>query len=796
MSVTIFLSAVSDEFLAYRDELRSDLTRHNVEVKIQEDFKDYGGPTLEKLDLYISTVDAVIHLVGDMTGSDPTPTSVPALLAKYPDFFGRIPQLREPLEQGHAISYTQWEAWLALYHNKLLVIAEADQAAPRGPKYVSTDASRTAQKEHLGRLRGFERFGNTFTSPDNLAKNILGSAILDLLTKAKQEQAVNALPSFPYSSLIALLFLTLLTPLYAAQLAKALGVSLAAPLSLVSAIGGFALALIYWRYLGVLGAGAEPLGSLERRSYDSLRESLVRGGIAVRLYSRWLTSFLNAVDRFFGDAAMADRTLFPHAFGLRTPAPLWTAPAFDRCLLLALLYPIITIFSLWALSGHIGPAEQALGISPIISAWQRGVVITTAWLGALAIRQYVLIKGWKSFIWIIATGACACAAFVAGHFGSENLVELSGISIIVTFIAAVAFATAVAVSATATVVIQAPAARDVAYNVAGSIAIVAIVVGTLDTFAQYPGAFGVAYAIVGAVAGAGAIAIAVAIAAPALMLLRGRPEFLVLIIAGPVIISYVVALLTTAVGNRWRGIFLSLFSSTMLGVCLVSASLLSLSHGATQISGPPLLFLGLLTLLNAPFNWVALGLTRALLRRGLELKGWWPYLLALVDAVTAGAILALLAVTMVIGVQAFDDLAARGGGTPVLPLELLFDGIADHPGSPEFWWVYVLLLSTRFRILINLMLGGTAIMRSVPGLSSLLLPFLPSDRAAPTYDRAWIALVLTLQAAGGVLLGIVAQALLAVGLILYAMPAVGLELLGIAREIAAFDLPARILLAF
>jgi hypothetical protein len=38
-------------------------------------------------------------------------------------------------------------------------------------------------------------------------------------------------------------------------------------------------------------------------------------------------------------------------------------------------------------------------------------------------------------------------------------------------------------------------------------------------------------------------------------------------------------------------------------------------------SGPLLLFLGLLTLLNAPFDWASLGLTRALLRRGLELKG-------------------------------------------------------------------------------------------------------------------------------------------------------------------------------
>jgi hypothetical protein len=54
MSAHIFLSTVSDEFLAYRDQLRSDLTRHNVEVKVQEDFNDLGGDTLDKLDVYIA----------------------------------------------------------------------------------------------------------------------------------------------------------------------------------------------------------------------------------------------------------------------------------------------------------------------------------------------------------------------------------------------------------------------------------------------------------------------------------------------------------------------------------------------------------------------------------------------------------------------------------------------------------------------------------------------------------------------------------------------------------------------
>ena len=49
MAIRIFLSAVSDEFRDYRDQLRHDLTRHNVEVKVQEDFKDLGGDTLDEM---------------------------------------------------------------------------------------------------------------------------------------------------------------------------------------------------------------------------------------------------------------------------------------------------------------------------------------------------------------------------------------------------------------------------------------------------------------------------------------------------------------------------------------------------------------------------------------------------------------------------------------------------------------------------------------------------------------------------------------------------------------------------
>jgi hypothetical protein len=68
MAISVFISTVSDEFRIYRDQLVHDLTRQNVAVKVQEDFKDLGGDTLDKLDVYIAHCDAVVHLVGDMCG--------------------------------------------------------------------------------------------------------------------------------------------------------------------------------------------------------------------------------------------------------------------------------------------------------------------------------------------------------------------------------------------------------------------------------------------------------------------------------------------------------------------------------------------------------------------------------------------------------------------------------------------------------------------------------------------------------------------------------------------------------
>jgi hypothetical protein len=44
-----------------------------------------------------------------------------------------LPPLYEALANSALIPFTQWEAWLALYHGKSLMIAKAAAAAPPWP---------------------------------------------------------------------------------------------------------------------------------------------------------------------------------------------------------------------------------------------------------------------------------------------------------------------------------------------------------------------------------------------------------------------------------------------------------------------------------------------------------------------------------------------------------------------------------------------------------------------------------------------------------------------------------------
>ena len=145
---------------------------------------------------------------------------------------------------------------------------------------------------------------------------------------------------------------------------------------------------------------------------------------------------------------------------------------------------------------------------------------------------------------------------------------------------------------------------------------------------------------------------------------------------------------------------------------------------------------------------------------------------------------------MVIGVQAFDLAVTLGGTSAVLQSGALFDGITAHPGDPANWWLYALLLTTLIPSIANLLIGSASLTRGVPGISTLLLRYMPLGTAVPAFERAWIAAVLTAQWALGAALMLASFALLG-WLVAMLAPELGTWFLDYARWVADLDVPAR-----
>ncbi len=89
----IFISAVSSEFKACRNEIASDLRAAGATVHVQEDFANKPGTLLQLLENYIAECDRVILLIGNAYGAEPVSAEIPPGAPRR--------------------SYTQWEYVLA-----------------------------------------------------------------------------------------------------------------------------------------------------------------------------------------------------------------------------------------------------------------------------------------------------------------------------------------------------------------------------------------------------------------------------------------------------------------------------------------------------------------------------------------------------------------------------------------------------------------------------------------------------------------------------------------------------------
>ncbi|MCA9031624.1 MAG: hypothetical protein KDA66_12500, partial [Planctomycetaceae bacterium] len=165
----VFISCVSDEFEkpsapypGFRSALRDYLAQADCEVKVQEQFRQEGSlDTVEKLAGYIKTCQAVIHLLGEKSGSIADPQAVADFLENEKDFLAKYPELRTEFGDCSDLTYTQWEAFLALHYGVDLFV------------YV-TKEGKDAQKTHLDRLKLARKYADEIKSDTDLLGKLIG----------------------------------------------------------------------------------------------------------------------------------------------------------------------------------------------------------------------------------------------------------------------------------------------------------------------------------------------------------------------------------------------------------------------------------------------------------------------------------------------------------------------------------------------------------------------------------------------------------------------------------------------
>lgn len=167
------------------------------------------------------------------------------------------------------------------------------------------------------------------------------------------------------------------------------------------------------------------------------------------------------------------------------------------------------------------------------------------------------------------------------------------------------------------------------------------------------------------------------------------------------------------------------------------------------------LFLAIIPLLNAVFDWLSIGATRWLLRSGLagSERGRRLIALSLADLAIALVLLTGLSVSLVAIVHAANAFS----GTLLVDVGAILVQLRETPWSPGNYWVYLTVFSTMLPSAINLVCGGISVMPAWLGprgwIVNRYLPDNPLEMTQFQRDRA--ALFLTLYWMWLVALGVI-----------------------------------------
>lgn len=441
---------------------------------------------------------------------------------------------------------------------------------------------------------------------------------------------------------------------------------------------------------------------------NELVQRLSRGGGPRSFYIDQMTALLDRVDVLLGDAGQ-EQTLIARIIGLRHARPCWTVRSFDTCALLAVMYPLLSLVLTWTFAGDAGPIGDLLGLRPQPTLFIRVEFATAVGLSYLAyfhaLRTFDLstldepppdepaTKVLRSFgAWSAVAGF---AVFFAGLVSATPTDVPYGQTVVAIFIVIIADVAARS-AGFAFSILAALADVGIAATVAGLVVVAIVAFADAST------------ALVFTAFTAGAFAVAAAGAGSAAVIGRTRRAIQRRYLIGVWIAFWPITVFLTYSALWIGGRILSLTPTTCL-----------------------LVMICLLPMVNIPFDWASIGLTRALLRRGCEDHGSWllrsPTFLGALDLMLGLVLLATLAVSIVGSLAVADAILLHTSHRAEFDAVRLVENVEYEPTNPAHAWMYFTLLSTLFPGILNLLIGILSLLTfSVPPVRHWLIVTIPS----------------------------------------------------------------------
>ena len=100
-------------------------------------------------------------------------------------------------------------------------------------------------------------------------------------------------------------------------------------------------------------------------------------------------------------------------------------------------------------------------------------------------------------------------------------------------------------------------------------------------------------------------------------------------------------------------------------------------------------------MVNAPLDWLSLGVTRGFLRETLLRKQWWwGIIFSTSDLILALLLMVPLILLAVATMGVANMFVIAGGGMPIVHLPNVLDSIRENPGSTDHIWIYFMVFTT------------------------------------------------------------------------------------------------------